>query len=155
MEQAAREQVQNWWNEAWGEGLWAAAWGKSLEGLTAEQAAWTPGDIPGERNSIWQIVLHMVFWRESWLRRVALATKGQKPTKEEIEAGNFPLIAEVSEAGWALARRRLEETQHRVAAVLADSAVDADIIAYLLPHDCYHFGQINYLRAMLGFKAIE
>ena len=40
MEQAAREHVMKWWNEAWSEGLWAASWRKSLDGLTAAQAAW-------------------------------------------------------------------------------------------------------------------
>ena len=31
-----REFVLKWWNQAWTEGLWAAAWGKSIEGLTAD-----------------------------------------------------------------------------------------------------------------------
>ena len=59
-----REFISGWWNEAWTEGLWAAPWGKSLEGLTAEQAAWRapsePG-VDGERHSIGQNVLHVVF----------------------------------------------------------------------------------------------
>ena len=28
-------------------------------------------------------------------------------------------------------------------------------LANFVPHDCYHFGQINMVRGMLGMKAIE
>jgi hypothetical protein len=62
---AGRELVIKWWDEAWTEGLWAAAWSKSLNDLTPAQAAWRPpATVGGERHSIWQLVLHMIFWRE-------------------------------------------------------------------------------------------
>ncbi len=152
-----RELIVKWWNEAWAEGLWAAAWCKSVEGLTAEQAGWRPPSAPGvegSRHSIWQNVLHVVFWRESWLRRV---DSGQKPSKEEMAIGNWPQV-DGSEAGWAEARRRLTETQERIGAALADPSLSEEhfgALAYFVPHDCYHFGQINMVRGMLGMKAIE
>ncbi len=152
-----RELIVRWWNDAWTEGLWAAAWSKSVEGLTAEQAAWRPPSAPGvdgPRHSIWQNVLHIVFWREMWLRRVAT---GQKPSKEDLATGNWPEV-NGGEAGWAEARQRLGETQKQMAAALASPELSEEhskALAYFLPHDCYHFGQINMVRGMLGMKAIE
>jgi hypothetical protein len=150
-----RELIIKWWGDAWTEGLWAGSWSKSLEGLTPQQAAWQPPSAPGvsgQRHSIWQIVIHMIFWREGWLRRVAT---GQKLTKEEIEVGNYPAVGEVSAAAWEQARERFADTQTRMAAALKDTSPKAELLIYFLPHDCYHFGQIGYIRAMLGFAALE
>ncbi|MCC6661980.1 MAG: DinB family protein [Phycisphaerales bacterium] len=147
-----REFVLKWWNEAWGDGLWAASWSKSLDGLTAAQAAWRPPGVHGKRHSIWQLTLHMVFWRESWLRRAAT---GQKPTKDELATLNFPEIADTSEAAWKAAHARFKGTQDRVAKALNEMGTEADPIMYFLPHDCYHFGQVNMLRGMQGLPPIE
>lgn len=138
-----------WWRDAWSEGLWAASWKRSLEGLTASQASWAPA--PG-RHSIWQTVLHMIFWREAWLRR---EKTGERTTPEERERLNWPEIVDASEAAWARARERFEETQRQIEARLASGAQSAGPMLYFLPHDCYHFGQINANRAMLGLPAIE
>lgn len=153
MPQFDRDLILKWWDQAWTEGLWAAAWSKSLEGLTAQQAAWNPPSAPGvtgARHSIWQLVLHMTFWRENWLRKLAT---GQKAGPEEIARLNFPIVTDTSEAAWAQARRQFAETQDRIAAALKDPS--AESLTYFLPHDSYHFGQINYLRAMHGLKPIE
>ncbi len=150
-----RELAIKWWGDAWNEGLWAGSWSKSLEGLTPEKAAWQPPNAPGVagvRHSIWQHVLHMIFWREGWLRRAAT---GQKLSKEEIAVGSFPAVTEVSVGAWEQARRRFEDTQERMGAALKDPSPKNDLLIYFLPHDCYHFGQINLLRGMLGFAPIE
>lgn len=157
---SAREMVTKFWNNAFTQGLWAASWSKSIEGLTAPQAAWQPPDAStlhgqaGKRHSIWQNVLHMCLWREHWLRKL----KGQTTPKEVLEAENFPVIADTSEGAWAAARARFIESQKQIGAALADGNVSDEqfeAIAHFLPHDCYHFGQINYLRAMQGLKPIE
>jgi uncharacterized damage-inducible protein DinB len=145
----ARELLQSFWNNAWTEGLWAASWNKSIEGLTPEQAAWSPA--PG-RHSIWQIVLHMVFWRENELRRFATGTP---PSAEEVAKLNFPAIPSTTQAAWDAARARLLETQNRLAAIYADPSRDLERAKYLIPHDAYHFGQINYLRALQSLPPIE
>lgn len=149
-----RELIIKWWSEAWNEGLWAAAWSKSIDGLTPDQAAWSPPSRDGHpgRTSIWQIVLHMVFWRENALRRLET---GKGPSDDEVSRLNFPKIDDVSEGAWAAARRRLAETQERVIVALRDPRAEADRVMYLLPHDSYHIGQINYLRAMQGLAPIE
>jgi len=142
------EDVLKWWNDAWTEGLWAAPWGKALEGLTPAQAAWVPS--PG-RKSIWQHVAHMCFWREDALGR--LEGKG-KPTEAEVAAGNFPTTPRLDEAGWATMRDRFRVSQERIAAALA-AGKDASRLQYMLPHDCYHMGQIALLRALQGLAPIE
>jgi len=155
MTQTARDLIESWWMDAWEAGLWAAAWKKSLDGLTAAQAAWRPPSAPGvtgDRHSIWQLVLHMTFWRESWLRRIGT---GQKPTPEEIAAGNFPVVTDQGDEAWAAALTRFAGTQSAVAAAMREAAPGSDALLYFLPHDSYHFGQINYLRAMLGLRPIE
>lgn len=153
--ESSRELARRWWQEAWTDGLWAASWKKSLEGFTAAQAAWappSPAGVPGPRHSIWQIVLHMVFWRENWLGRLA---GGERPTDDETAKLNFPAVTDISEAAWEKTKRRFMDSQERVAAALRGTSADADPMMYFLPHDCYHFGQINYLRAMQGVKSAE
>jgi uncharacterized damage-inducible protein DinB len=141
-----RRRIVQWWDEAWDEGLWAGAWRRAVDELVPAQAAWRPV-VPGRCHSIWQLVLHIVFWRESWLRRAATGTK---PTSEEIERGNFPEIADRSEAAWSEARRRLHDTQQRIALALRDPAPENEPLVYFLVHDTHHFGQIALLRAMQG-----
>jgi hypothetical protein len=144
-----RATILKLWNEAWSEGLWAAPWHKSVAGLTTAQAAWSPG--PG-RHSIWQIIEHMMFWREDTLRRLA---GGARPTPAELASGNFPQIGDRSEAAWRATVERFEGTQRRIAEALADPGNPLDRLGYLLPHDSYHVGQINYLRALQELPPIE
>jgi hypothetical protein len=144
-----RADLLKWWNDAATDGLWAAPWHKSVSTLTASQAAWTPA--PG-RHSVWQIVEHMIFWREDNLRRLA---GGGKPTPEQLASGNFPVIADTSEGAWRASVARFERSHRQIAEAIADERNPLDRVKYLLPHDCYHNGQINYLRALRGLGPIE
>ncbi len=147
--------LATFWDNAWNEGVWAASWRKSLEGLTAQQAAWAPpsaAGVQGTRHSIWQIVLHVCFWREDAVRRL---TDPSKPTEAALAAGNFPVVTDVSEAAWSAAKARFEKSQMRIATALATAGTDTSRLMYMLPHDCYHFGQVNLIRAMLGLAPIE
>ncbi|MCK6476733.1 MAG: DinB family protein [Phycisphaerales bacterium] len=149
MTKTAREHLREQWDQIFKDGIWAASWSKSLDGLTAAQAAWTPG--PG-RHSVWQHVLHMVFWRQVSLER---CRTGAQPSDEDVKARNFPDIPAVTDAAWADARRRFQDSQDQVSAALAGPDPVYDRLAPLIPHDAYHFGQINLLRAMQGFPPIE
>ena len=145
--------IVKWWDEAWRDGLWAAPWSKAIDGLTAAQAAWAPTGVDGKpRYSIHQYVLHMIFWREGWLRRVAT---GVKLTEAEKATGNFPVLTDLSEDAWRRDREHLEDTQRRMLAALKTSGPEGDTLIYFLPHDAYHIGQIMLIRAMLGFPPIE
>lgn len=155
MPQTDKELFLHWWKSAWDEGVWAASWSKSISDLTPDQAAWQPPSapgVPGVRKSIWQLVEHMIFWRENWLGRL---DGGPRPTADLLATHNFPEIRERSQAAWDAARSRLGASQQRVAAAVRDRFEVAAPMMYFLPHDCYHFGQVNYIRAMLGLKPIE
>ncbi len=150
-----RLHLQTWWNDAWTEGLWSASWSKSIEDLTAAQASWLPQHT-GRRHSIWQYVLHMIFWRDNCLRRVTPATLNQRPTDDDVKRLNFPELTDTSEQAWALTKTRFQESQARIAAAFGDPSIqDIRLLGYLIPHDCYHFGQINMIRGMLNLPAIE
>jgi len=146
---------RKFWDDAWNDGLWAAGWKKSLEGLTPQQAAWSPPSAPGvagTRHSIWQHVLHMCFWREDALRRLTDPAPASKAT---LDANNFPIVSDISEAAWAATKARLATSQQAIAAAVANPGTDCSRLIYMLPHDCYHMGQINLIRAMQGLPAIE
>jgi uncharacterized damage-inducible protein DinB len=149
LEMSGRELGQTWWKAAWDEGLWAAGWQASIADLTPQQAAWTPA--PG-RHSIWQIVLHMVFWREYWLGKLA---GGQKASPEEIARSNWPEIPHVTDEAWMAAKHQLGDTQRRIGTLLEATDRDVEALLYFIPHDAYHFGQINQLRAFQGLRPIE
>lgn len=141
--------IEKLWSEAWQSGLWAAAWGRSVVELTPQQAAWKPSP---DRKSVLQIVGHMLFWRRNTIRK---SQTGQGPTDEEVRTGNFPDPAEISEAAWRQTVAGFEESQRNVQQAIADGRIDRDRAQHLLAHDCYHIGQINYLRAMQGLPPLE
>lgn len=143
-----REPLVKLWEEAWEEGLWAAAWGKAVDGLTPEQAAWKPHP---ERHSIWQIANHILFWREDTFRTLA----GDKPDQVEVDRRNWEEPAEVSAPAWEGTRRRFAESHQEIVRTLRGEETRLNRFLYHLPHDNYHVGQIMYLRAMLGLPAIE
>lgn len=145
-----------WWDHTWAaEG---AVWARALEGLTAEQAAWSPPNAPGVadtagvRRSVWQIVEHMIFWREN----MVLRAEGQNaPTREAFLARNFPEIRDRSEGPWADTRRRFDDSHRAVGAAVRAWPERAGQAMELLPHDAYHIGQVCYLRAMLGLAPLQ
>lgn len=144
-----QELLRQIWDESWGQGIWIAPWAKALGDLTPEQAAWSPA--PG-RHSIWQIVQHVCVWREhtmlilhGWTRTIV------PPNAEE----NFRAPAKVGPAEWADMIARLRRTHEQFAAALTRPGISMERLPYHLGHDCYHLGQIMYLRALQGLPVIE
>ena len=69
-----------------------------------------------------------------------------------------PPITDHSESAWSAAKSRFLESQTRLAAALTDAMTSDEqfeAITHFLPHDCYHFGQINLIRGMLGLMPVE
>lgn len=147
-----RDLLRSWWDSASTDGLWAAPWQQSIDDLSPAQAAWQPTDATGARRfSIWQHVLHMCFWREDALRRL---TDPTKPSDDTVARLNFPEITDPSDAAWTATRARFARTHADIAARLREPASDISRLAFMVPHDCYHFGQINLLRALQGLQPI-
>lgn len=132
------------WNEAWNDGLWAATWEKTVDGLTAAQAAWRPAP---DRNSIWQIVEHMSFWREVSVKKAA---GGAGPDDAEVARSNFPQPAAPTDAAWQATVNRFRASQQLVAAALHSGGKIVESAFQLIAHDSYHMGQVAYLRALQG-----
>lgn len=143
-----RDDLLKHWNDAWTGGLWAAPWSKAIDDLTPVQAAWSPSQ---GRHSIWQIVNHMIFWRDDALR----ALTNTRAKELERERRNFEAPAEISPKAWDAVKRRFAETQQQVRDAIADPRNPLERLQYLTFHDSYHIGQIMYLRSMQGLKPIE
>ena len=144
-------ELATWWSEAFTEGTWWAPWRDAIEGLTAEQAAWKPA--PG-RHSIWQIVGHMTHWHEYFVHR---NLGGEPIDEQELEGLNWQEINDASETAWASARQRFADSHARVRDAMAHGAPPKPQLdmRYLYAHDCYHVGQIMYIRSLIGLPALE
>ncbi len=136
---------------------WQPSLSEALDGLTAAAAAWKPAP---ERHSIWQIVRHLILWKQG----VLSAWDGTPPDGERLEAADWQ-EAQGTEDEWERDRRTLleisEEFLRRVRA-LTDEELSRPIVWYTTgatqplalrvvrttTHDVYHAGQIRYLRAL-------
>ncbi len=140
--------IAKWWDDCWTSEMEMAPWSKAVAGLTPQQAAWKP---PGGHHSIWEIVLHISFWREFELRKV----DGEARDEAEIARRNWSEPQEISEAAWDGVVGRLAELQTQVKAGMEESQEKAEELRCLLMHDAYHMGQIMLLRAQQGMKALD
>jgi hypothetical protein len=144
-----RELLLKLWDESWDQGIWIAPWNKAIGDLTPQQSAWKPAP---ERHSIWQMVNHVCLWREHTLKKIAgVATLSD----DEMQRRNFEAPPAVSAGAWDESRRRLKITHDQIRGAIADPSKAFERLPYHLGHDCYHLGQIMYLRAMQGLRPIE
>ena len=128
-----------------------------LEGIDARRAAARP--IPGA-HSIWELVLHVIGWKNETARRLGGAVACMP-----VE-GDWPDVGEPTEARWQEARGRLDSAHKAlIAAVTAlpdtklyeptndtrSSPLGTGVSYYVLlhgivQHDVYHAGQISLLK---------
>lgn len=135
----------------------------ALRGVTAEQAAWRPGQ---DRHNIWEIVVHAAYWKYAVRRRLA----GEK-------RGSFPLAGSNFWTRPAASNRDAEGAFRKDIHLLADmhTALRAVVEAFpgkrlehqapgspftcaglirgVAAHDLYHAGQIQLLKRMGPGKA--
>ena len=144
-----KQAMVQFWDELWSKNMWWPAFNTSFADLTAEQAAWSPA--PG-RNSIWQNLHHICFWREVVVARVDGA---KQPPQDQIERRNFEPPAEVSDAAWRGALVRFQRSQTLVRDALDSGKLTEEQFKFIVPHDAYHVGQVMYLRALQGLPAVK
>jgi len=121
----------------------------TLKNITAEQAAkkLSPG-----WNSIWQILHHIISWRENVILRV------QGQATESPASNYFDEITDESEKAWGDTMQRLQDSQEKWLSFLKqfDEADFEKIyqpnngsyykhIHGIIQHDAYHLGQIVML----------
>lgn len=149
-----RSELLAWWDEAHTDGVWWAPWSQAVSGLTASEAAWRPSP---DRHCIWQIVEHMTFWRRYFVHR----NRGGEPKPEDqLHQLNWRELPEITETAWRSTVEHFEQSHAEVRVLLTDSSIHsapkAELeLRYLLFHDCYHVGQIMYIRGLLGKPALE
>lgn len=132
----------------------------ALDGLTPEQAAWQE---PTTINSIWQIVNHLSFWNERWLKRFQGIMIPLEPvdnnstfdllkhncTLTEWQEAIDKLNSVLSE--W---RRAISEcSESKFLTPIPNYELDAPwwaAISNLVTHNAYHIGQIVQIRKIQG-----
>jgi DinB superfamily len=126
-----------------------------LTGVTARAAA---ARHPQFAHTIWALVSHVA----AWVEVVALRIAEWRPI-ETPDAGDFPPVADTTEAAWAAALEDLERRHGellRVVGSLEASRLDETVqgkecpVAVMLhgtaQHYAYHAGQIALLKRLLG-----
>jgi DinB superfamily len=127
---------------------------QSLKGITAKQAAWRPG--PG-RHNIWEVTLHVAYWKYMARRRAG----GQKRGSFVLKGNNFfprPEKGNATEIAWR-ADRAILQNEHRALVETIRKVLKSPGAKKKLPmlygvafHDVYHAGQIRLLRRLMERK---
>lgn len=132
----------------------------ALRGVTAEQAAWTPG--PG-RKSIWALALHIAYWKYAVRRRL----EGGSGARFPRTPANWPRIPNPADArAWTADVALLKQEHERLVAAIAavpPSRYDeplpggkrwtrGELILGIAQHDAYHTGQIQLLKRLWSGK---
>lgn len=133
---------------------WFVAVRNALEGLTAEQAAWTP---EGADNSIWRTVAHLSYDVNVYLQRF-------KGIDYQHTASTNDETFDESEADWQAELARFDSIMsefRRLLEAADESKFDepvlgnerfkwSEAIADLNAHNAYHGGQILLIRKLQG-----
>jgi uncharacterized damage-inducible protein DinB len=128
--------------------------------VSAEQAAWKPALA---RHSVWELVLHIAYWKYAVCRKLEGSEKGGFPRRP----ANFPALPEpADETAWRRDRALLREEHARL--VEAIRAFDPacldeptpgsgkyrylDLIYGIVMHDAHHVGQIQLTKRLWSGK---
>lgn len=141
-----------------GRGLWyggASPLG-SLRGVSAKVAAWKPAP---SRHCIWELVLHIAYWKYAVRRRLTGEKRGSFPRGP----ANWPAMPQkADDRAWKLDRLLLRDEHDRLLQVIKSfdaSRLDrkpagtgdwtcADLLIGVVMHDTYHTGQIQLLKRL-------
>ncbi len=133
------------------------AWhGPAVRELLAEVDAETAAAHPiAGAHSIWELVLHMAYWRRTAAAALAVAAVDSEPPA----ADNFPPVDDAGDQAWERAKEVLAESQRTLVAALKtfdaerlnEHVQDREYTFYFLlhgiiQHDIYHGGQIALLK---------
>ncbi len=118
----------------------------AVDGLTAEQARWSPGK---GNHSVGQLAYHLWFWDARSLANF----KGEKTPA--FSGNNEETFDNFSDAQWADLVKKLDGVMAdwEQAVETADDAKlaeKASLVAHVGAHNAYHIGQIIYVRKLQG-----
>lgn len=129
-----------------------------LENITPAKAYWRPTN---GSHSIAQITSHMIYWRQSLIKRLN-GDLEYKPSMKSEE--NWKSNEQLKKMGWKSLMNSLAESQAQLLTLLAkqkdsilkkkysDKATFQNLINGILQHDLYHTGQIAYLKSIYRTK---
>lgn len=129
----------------------------SLEGLDEKLTAARPANAP---HSIYQLLMHMIYWQEYELQKIA----GANPSYPAHASESWPAeTAPKNLRAWHETIQRCADGLKRYETLLADPATDLervitakknetvrDVIVMIIAHNSHHLGQIITLRQQLG-----
>jgi uncharacterized damage-inducible protein DinB len=118
----------------------------AVDGLTAEQAKWSPGK---GNHSVGQLAYHLWFWDAHQLAKF----KGEK--EPNFSGDNNETFDNFTAAQWSDLVKKLDQVMAdwERAVETADEqklAKNASLIAHIGAHNAYHIGQIIYVRKLQG-----
>ncbi|HCV43661.1 MAG TPA: hypothetical protein DGH68_09270 [Bacteroidetes bacterium] len=127
----------------------------SLRGISASQAAWSPGS---KRHNIWEIAFHAAYWKYAVRRRILGEKRGSFPLKG---SNWFRRPVEPTEEAWHADVRLLEDTHinmRQTIECIPEDTLDriqgntqytyVQLICGIAAHDLYHTGQIQLLKKL-------
>jgi hypothetical protein len=133
----------------------------ALRGVTAAAAAWRPA--PG-RNTIWELSLHIAYWKYTVRRHLEGGASARFPRRP----ANFPAQPDpANEPAWtrdvALLRGEHERLVAAVRALSGDRLgrvppegrrwTFGELVLGIAAHDAYHTGQVQLLKRLWQDRA--
>jgi uncharacterized damage-inducible protein DinB len=130
----------------------------AVRGVIAPQALWAPA--PG-RKSIWQLALHVAYWKYAVRRRLEGGTDARFPRSP----ANWPAVPQAADdRAWAADVALLKAEHERLVAAVASVPVSrygvalpdgkrwtmGELIVGIAQHDAYHAGQIQMLKRLFA-----
>ena len=118
----------------------------AVDGLTAEQAKWSPGK--GD-HSVGQLAYHLWFWDT----RALADFKGDK--KAAFSGNNEETFDNFTAEQWSDLVKKLDQVMADWETAVANAddqklAEKASLVAHVGAHNAYHLGQIIYARKLQG-----
>lgn len=126
------------------------------------QAVWRPG---ASRHNIWEILVHVAYWKYIAWRRLTGADRGSFPLKGSNWFRRPPMSLDSFDRVWRADIALLDQAHRTLCdAVATLSAADLrktprgshvsrfDLLSGVAAHDLYHAGQIQLLKKLGGAR---
>jgi uncharacterized damage-inducible protein DinB len=125
---------------------WFVPVSTAIDGVTAEQAMWTPGK---GNHSVGQLAYHIWYWDQ----RALSDFKGEK--KAPFDGNNNETFDKFTADQWTDLVKKLNQVLADWDKAVTDAddeklAANASLIAHVGAHNAYHVGQILYVRKQQG-----
>jgi uncharacterized damage-inducible protein DinB len=143
---------------AYDENGWFVALKNALNNLTAEQASWKPENLD---NSIWEILAHLNFYNDAYLKRfkgITVDYSGIENSETFSDAGNISQElwqAEIEKfdvimTEWRNLLESADEAKFDESVSATNKSSWSSLISHVNLHNAHHGGQIVVLRKLQG-----